>query len=331
MYEHLLNNHPCFVTSDLDHSREVLGQSWERHEINVNNGWKYSVRWHQAYLKQTALSYTDSPTSLHIVSAPQSNTFRFGIHLSGYATHRMNGQVAALSPEAAGLHAPGQELDIDTQPFRGLILNLQGSFVEPALRRRFGAIPPFEDWARCFSVGTGAAACLKSICLWMAYEMDRPGSWLLHSPRTADGVERVLRSLLLDCLEEKWPPGKKRENAAANRQVKRVEEWLDAHYADAVSIDDLAEVAGVSVRSLQAAFRQARECTPMQALHRRRLAAARAALCSPEPGTTVTRVALDCGFFHLGRFARDYREAFGAPPSETLTEARERVAARRSA
>jgi transcriptional regulator GlxA family with amidase domain len=32
----------------------------------------------------------------------------------------------------------------------------------------------------------------------------------------------------------------------------------------------------------------------------------------------VTRVAMDCGFFHLGRFARDYRQAFGESPSVTL-------------
>ena len=322
MNEHLLNNHSCFVTDDLDHSRQVLGQIWKHHDIQLRNGWKYSVRWNEAFLRQTSLSYTDSPTSLHIVSSPMSDTYRFGIHLSGYATHRMNGQSVILSPDVAGLHAPGQELEVDTQPFRGLILNLDGSFVEPALRRRLGRVPPFEEWAREFSVDAGPAACLKSMCRWMAYEIDQPDSWLRTSVRTADGLEKVLRSLFLDCLEERRPAGKQRENAAASRQVKRVEDWLDAHFDDPVSIDDMAEIAGVSVRSLQVAFRSARECTPMQALHRRRLAAARDRLRNPCPDTTVTRVAMDCGLFHFGRFARDYRQAFGETPSATLARAR---------
>jgi AraC-like DNA-binding protein len=321
MNEHLLNNHAFLVTKDLDHSREVLSSAWEHHEISVHKGWEYSVRWHQASLKRVSLSYTDSPTSLHVASSPVANTYHFGIHLSGYSSHKMNGYEALLSPDIAGLQAPGQELKFDTQPFRALLLNLDGDFVEPALRRRLGRVPPFEEWAREFAIGPGPSACLKSLCQWTAYELDQPDSWLLKSQRTAGGLEKVLRTLFLDCLEQKRPTGKRRENAAANRQVRRVEEWLDAHYADAVSIDDLAEVAGVSVRSLQAAFRLARERTPMQALHERRLRAAREALRAPEPGTTVTRVAMDCGFFHLGRFAQAYRQAFGESPSETLAGA----------
>ncbi len=321
MEEHLLNQHIRFVTEDLDYSREVLGQAWEHHQIQVHNGWTYKVRWHQVHLHRTSLSYTDSPTSVHVVSGPVSNTYHFAIQLSGFTAHRVNGRDVSLSPDVAILHAPGQDVEFDTQPFRALMLNLDGDFVDLALRRRLGRVAPFEDWARDFDLNAGPAACLKSMCLWMAYETDRPGSWLLTSSRTAAGLEKVLRSLFLDCLDDKRPAGKKRENAAANRQVKRVEEWLDAHYADPVSIDDMADVAGVSVRSLQAAFRFARECTPMQALHARRLEAARNSLRSPEPGTTVTRVAMDCGFFHLGRFARDYRQAFGEPPSVTLESA----------
>ena len=152
--------------------------------------------------------------------------------------------------------------------------------------------------------------------------MDQPASWLQTSARTADGLERALRSLFLDCLEERRPADKRRENAAANRQVRRVEDWLDAHFTDPVSVNDLAEIAGVSVRSLQAAFRSARECTPMQALLNRRLAAARERLSAPCPSTTVTSVATECGFFHLGRFARDYRRTFGETPSATLARAR---------
>jgi AraC family transcriptional regulator, ethanolamine operon transcriptional activator len=52
-----------------------------------------------------------------------------------------------------------------------------------------------------------------------------------------------------------------------------------------------------------------------------RLTAARRALQDPSATTSVTDVALQRGFFHLGRFAHDYRELFGESPSETLRRA----------
>jgi len=49
----------------------------------------------------------------------------------------------------------------------------------------------------------------------------------------------------------------------------------------------------------------------------RRLTLARERLRRPGP-QTVSEVALDCGFWELGRFAQAYRAAYGERPSETL-------------
>jgi len=50
-----------------------------------------------------------------------------------------------------------------------------------------------------------------------------------------------------------------------------------------------------------------------------RLDSAQRALLAAKAGTTtVTTVAMDHGFFQLGRFSADYRRAFGEMPSETL-------------
>ena len=117
MSKHLLNNHCRFVTEDLDLSREVMSKLWEHHEIRLNSGWKYSIRWHQVDLKHTSLSYLDSPTSVHIVSGPVGHTYRFGIHEEGTAHYRINGYESTLTPERAGLNAPGQVLDFETHNF----------------------------------------------------------------------------------------------------------------------------------------------------------------------------------------------------------------------
>jgi transcriptional regulator GlxA family with amidase domain len=52
------------------------------------------------------------------------------------------------------------------------------------------------------------------------------------------------------------------------------------------------------------------------------LAAAHRRLRAAGPADDVTRIATDCGFFHLGRFAVCYRELYGESPSQTLRDAR---------
>ena len=56
----------------------------------------------------------------------------------------------------------------------------------------------------------------------------------------------------------------------------------------------------------------------MAYLKRLRLEEVRRLLLARRDGTSVSRIALDWGFEHLGRFASDYRQAFGETPSQTL-------------
>jgi transcriptional regulator GlxA family with amidase domain len=81
---------------------------------------------------------------------------------------------------------------------------------------------------------------------------------------------------------------------------------------------EVAGAVGVGLRSLQLAFRAVRGEEPRATLARFRLEAARARLQSAHEGDSVTAIAHDCGFAHLGRFAVAYRRAYGERPSETL-------------
>jgi AraC-like DNA-binding protein len=109
------------------------------------------------------------------------------------------------------------------------------------------------------------------------------------------------------------------EAAAAPHFVRRVEDYIRHHDTEPLTIEKLAGVAGVSTRTLFAGFRDFRRVSPMTFLKSFRLDKARAALQSGEVGGVagVTKIALDNGFAHLGRFARHYRSRFGELPSAT--------------
>lgn len=62
---------------------------------------------------------------------------------------------------------------------------------------------------------------------------------------------------------------------------------------------------------------------PKQYMKQQRLNGARHALLQAGTTTTVSQIAMDWGFLHLGRFAVDYHAQFGETPSETLLRRRQ--------
>ncbi|WP_171262900.1 AraC family transcriptional regulator [Acinetobacter sp. ANC 4169] len=102
--------------------------------------------------------------------------------------------------------------------------------------------------------------------------------------------------------------------------VKKVEYYIQENAKKAISINDLAEFAGVSARSLFNGFKKYRNTTPMHFLKEIRLQYAYEDLKNASLGTDkVTTIAFKWGFNHLGHFSTDYKHRFGETPYETLS------------
>ncbi|MEO3475473.1 helix-turn-helix domain-containing protein [Roseomonas sp. CAU 1739] len=101
--------------------------------------------------------------------------------------------------------------------------------------------------------------------------------------------------------------------------VARAEELLAARMGEALYSEDLQHLLGVPMRTLHNAFIAVHGMSVHRYLRLRRLHMARAALrAGPGSVSHVKMAALDHGFWHLGRFAHEYRGLFGELPSETI-------------
>jgi transcriptional regulator GlxA family with amidase domain len=107
--------------------------------------------------------------------------------------------------------------------------------------------------------------------------------------------------------------------------VRRAEEFLRASAEKTVTIENVAQAAGCSVRALQLAFRRYRNITPMEALRHIRLEQARAETLMADGSQSVIEIAMKFGFCHPGRFANQYKLLFGEYPSEVLRRRAPRV------
>jgi transcriptional regulator GlxA family with amidase domain len=98
---------------------------------------------------------------------------------------------------------------------------------------------------------------------------------------------------------------------------------MHANAGTPLSIVEIAEAAGCSVRSLQIAFRRFRGTTPMGVLQQARLEQARTEMLRAGQTESLARIASAHGFSSPTRFAQSFRRKYGVYPSQMRRERRD--------
>jgi len=140
----------------------------------------------------------------------------------------------------------------------------------------------------------------------------------------SNGYSAQLRSILFNALIYSQPNNYREKLLLPTRTrsplfIKRVKEYVAEHAADMLTVEELAEVACVSPRTLFSLFQAHCGVSPMVYVRSVRLERVRNELMRGGPGDgIVSRTALKWGFYHLGHFSAVYKRAFNESPSETL-------------
>jgi transcriptional regulator GlxA family with amidase domain len=169
-----------------------------------------------------------------------------------------------------------------------------------------------------------ATKVLRRLVLFTAQKLDVLPDDFESSPVIEELKQNIIMSFLFSNISDFSPRLEAKPKDAAPWQVRAVEEYISANWDKPLDIATLASVTGASGRSIFQSFARARGYSPMVFLKQTRLTQARARLLAGDPQTSVTAVALACGFHNLGYFAQDYFAAFGERPSETLSGASRR-------
>ena len=130
-------------------------------------------------------------------------------------------------------------------------------------------------------------------------------------------VEQLAASILLTSHLHNYSETAPARRSILPRHVRRAQDYLQAHAHEPLSVEQLAQVAGVSVRSLYSGFKEFLGVSPMHYLRDLRMERARTELLSGE-AASVAGVALRWGFAHMGRFSNDYKARYLETPSQTL-------------
>lgn len=138
------------------------------------------------------------------------------------------------------------------------------------------------------------------------------------SPIALASFRETICLLMLENLPHNLSGIGRQAQLIAPRQVRRALDFAMAYNGMPITVADMAEAAGVSVRSLQLNFQRFLGDTPLGYLRKLRLEAARKDILAADASETVSQIARRWGFVNLGRFSHEYRAAFGVLPSRDL-------------
>ena len=182
----------------------------------------------------------------------------------------------------------------------------------PARDLRFESITPVSAAAGAQWARTASFVCRQLITSGITE----------ISPIVAHNMTRLVAATLLEAfpnttMTASYIPGPGRVAPSA---VRRAAAFMDAHAGSPVTVAEVAEAAGVSVRAMQYAFRSHYGMTPTGYLRRVRLERAHRQLQTADAAgdMTVAEAARRWGWANQAKFAAAYRAQYGVLPSHTL-------------
>jgi AraC family ethanolamine operon transcriptional activator len=132
--------------------------------------------------------------------------------------------------------------------------------------------------------------------------------------------ESILQDAVLELLTKaQQTPVAHVTSPQRQRIMARVQEYLtESRMKSPITMSEICAAVHVSRRTLQYTFIQCYGISPKQYIQVIRLNQVRRVLINNENFQTISDIAFNYGFFHLGQFSQNYKRLFGETPSQTL-------------
>jgi len=147
---------------------------------------------------------------------------------------------------------------------------------------------------------------------------ETPGDMPGH-PEPLRALEQAMLHALIMCLTDRAPAETNFSTYRHLAIVARFEEFLAINQGRPLYLAEICAATNVPERTLRVCCQEHLGMGPVRYLWLRRMHQARRALVMATPeAETVTNIAMDHGFWELGRFAVKYKALFGERPSTSL-------------
>jgi AraC-like DNA-binding protein len=321
----LLHRYPAMRTDSVEQVREFFCHPYAASQPRALEGTTvFFAQANRVQLSRLGLDFLNFISGVE-ADLPPTNYYREDFCLKGHGEKSMPGASIAVSRDESAVIAPNVGIHARLESgFQCLILRVDPSALARKLESVLGChVNRAIEFATRTTFRNPTAQSLRRSVLFLTHELDSSDSEL---PGLAMGeFEDYLLLLFLSANPNNYSDILQRPQAASGpRHVRMIEDYLEANWNKTVTIEEIAEITGVSVRSVFHAFRNSRGYSPMAFMKDLRLKKAREMLERPEADASVASVADQCRFISHGHFSRAYERRFGEYPSDTLRRSRGR-------
>ncbi|MBB6489298.1 AraC family transcriptional regulator [Rhizobium lusitanum] len=306
-------------TCDVDDARMAIGQIFCPHFLMVTGKAEQGFHARHRLVKETgySINLVSYGAEVEIDPGELSRFFLLQIPIKGESLVKCGtSQTLTVAGKSATLLSPTLSTRmLWKEGCEKLIVLMERGAVEDYLRKLIDNEPGRIEFDAAVDltspIGQGILRH-ADLMLCSSLEANMP---LAYKTMLRDG----LTSLLLSGLRHNHQPALARPAPDGEPiAVRRADEYIRSNATHAITTGDIAQAAGIPLRTLQDSYRRARGHTLLEAVQSARLETLRRTLLAGETDLTVADAVFACGLGHLGRAAFAYRERFGESPSETL-------------
>ncbi len=230
--------------------------------------------------------------------------------------HGWSGPPTTIHGTRSILASPGNRLSLQVIPgYSASNFTFAPEFLETQFAALTRQTVQGIHFAAELDLSSPIGSLADQICQYLAAQI-RAGTSTVPAALAGSLCETLSRTLLCGVphnhsylLDKPAPP-------SSRTVVRLVEEYVDAHAGGPILADDLARLTGASVQSIEAAFRQHRQTTPLAFLRQRRLERARQLLLG-DSFIPIAQIAQMAGYLRVEPFLAAYFKTFKESPAET--------------
>jgi AraC-like DNA-binding protein len=318
----LANINP-YRTDDLDAAREHISSLFVPHRLDVIGRHQVlDVCISRAQIEGVSLVYHRH--GAHVSVRPQllRDFFLLQIPIRGEAFVTVDKHKVHCSPKQAVMISPTLGVDMTFgEGCEQLIVRIERTDLEHHVEQQLGRrIEAPVEFAPAVPLTTTAAQEITSLLRFMTVTLTEAGG-ICSSAIARKHMASLLISGLTSCLDHNYREEMFEGVVSRPRPafISKAQEFIRSNIGEVIGPQDIAEAVDVSTRTLFAGFKTYLNTTPMRYLKDLRLDMVRATLSSMESrNASVTTIAMNYGFLHLGHFCAAYKRRFGELPRDTL-------------